>query len=122
MKLLGIDYGDRHLGLAIADSETKLASPWQIIGNNFIELKRIITEEKIEKIVVGRPIGHRGQLAKTKKFLELLKNNLTLPIDTEDERFSTVMANKLIKGNKKKGERDDAISAMLILQSYLDRK
>ncbi|MFH1112105.1 MAG: Holliday junction resolvase RuvX [Patescibacteria group bacterium] len=137
MKLLGIDYGDKHLGLAIADSETKLASPWQVIDNELGALKKIIAEEQIGKVVVGRPQGMSGQtsgqLNTVDKFIELLKNNFNIPVETEDERLSTVSANKLMGGQsaglpagrhgwRKRGERDDAVSAMLILQNYLDRK
>lgn len=126
MKLLGLDYGDKYIGLAIADSETKLASPLKIIANEIEDLKKIIAEEQIEKIIVGLPVGMVGktseQLIKTKEFIELLKNNFDILIETEDERFSTAAANTLIKEQKKKGEREDAVAAMLILQSYLDRK
>ncbi len=130
MKLLGIDYGDRRLGLALADSETKLASPWRVIDNEIEALKKIIAEEQIGKVVVGRPQGMSGQtsgqLNTVDKFIELLKNNLDIPVETEDERLSTVSANNLIKeqsaSRRKKGERNDSVAAMVILQSYLDRK
>lgn len=114
------------MGLAIADSETKLASPWRIIDNNLEALKKIVLEESIGKIVVGLPLGLAGQasaqLAKAKKFVESLKNNFDVLVETQDERLSTVSANKLMSEQKKRGERDDAVSAMLILQNYLDRK
>lgn len=126
MKILGIDYGDRHLGLAIADSETKLASPWLVIDNDIEALKKIVIDEQIEKIVVGLPLGLAGQasaqLAKAEEFVESLKSVFNVLVETEDERLSTVSANKLMIGQKKRGERDDAVSAMLILQNYLDRK
>ncbi|MFH1173383.1 MAG: Holliday junction resolvase RuvX [bacterium] len=131
MKLLGIDYGDKYLGLALADSETRLASPFLILDNqsqdSIIEvLKKIIAEEEIAKIIIGRPQGMQGQasgqLDKVDDFIELLKNSFEVEIIAEDERLSTVMAGKLIQEQKRKGERDDAVAAMLILQNYLDRK
>ena len=121
MKFLGLDFGDKHLGLAIADSETGIASPFKVIANNISQLKKIIAEERIEKIIVGLPVGG-SQLIKTGEFIELLKNNFDLPVEVADERFSTKFAGNLMKGNKKKKERDDAVTAMIILQSYLDKK
>ncbi len=130
MKLLGVDYGDKYIGLATADEETKIASPFKILenkGDNFVieELKKICGEEEIEKIIIGLPMGLANQESEQFKivenFIQLLKNNFNIPVETEDERLSTVAANNLIKEYKKKGERDDSVAAMLILQGYLDK-
>lgn len=129
-KILGLDYGDKHIGLALADSETRVASPLMILENKgddsvIEELKKIVAEEEIRRIIIGRPQGMQGQesdqLKKVNEFIKLLENNFDLAIITEDERLSTVMANNLIKEQKKKGKRNDAVAAMLILQSYLDK-
>jgi len=130
-KFLGIDYGDKHLGLAIADEETRIASPYKILPNNddnlvIGQISRIVIDEEIKAIIIGLPKGMQGQasaqLAKVNSFIELLKNNFSQEIIAEDERLTTAMAGGLMKEDKKSGERDDAVAAMLILQSYLDKK
>lgn len=101
MKILGIDHGLKYLGLAIADEQLKIAHPYNILENksqNFVltELKRIIEQEGVIKIVVGRPIGLSGQLTEqtqiTDQFIQFLKSNLSTPIDGFDERFTSKMA------------------------------
>lgn len=128
MDLLGIDYGEKRIGLALADYETKIATPYKVLENksdDFIigELKKICKEERIGEIVVGLPISLKGkagsQAKKVLQFLKLLKRKLRLPVKTEDERLTSAMVNKLAK--KQKVERD-AVAAMLILQSYLERQ
>lgn len=128
MDLLGIDYGEKRVGLALADYETKIATPYKVLENksdDFIigELKKICKEERIGEIVVGLPISLKGkagsQAKKVLQFLKLLKRKLRLPVKTEDERLTSAMVNKLAK--KQKVERD-AVAAMLILQSYLERQ
>lgn len=131
MKLLGLDYGNKYIGLALADDETRIASPFKILenqGDDFVieALKKICGEEGIEKIVIGLPLGLANQESRQFKtvadFIAKLKNNLNIPVETEDERLSTVSANNLIKEQKKRGERNDSVAAMVILQSYLDKK
>jgi putative Holliday junction resolvase len=119
MKILGIDYGFKYLGLAIADEQPKIAHPYKILenkGQDFVlaELKRLIEQEKISQIVVGRPIGLAGQLTEqtqiTDQFIQFLKSNLPIPIDGFDERFTSKMADD-----------DHAAAAAIILQDYLEK-
>lgn len=126
MKYLGIDYGDSKVGLAIADSETRLALPYKIISGKdwqklFIDLSDIIKAEGVESIIVGVPIKAQNESAsiqekRVRQFIESLKEKF---IDTEiipyDERFSTQAAQKLGAGGK-----DDDVAAMLTLQNYID--
>ncbi|OQA37145.1 MAG: putative Holliday junction resolvase [Parcubacteria group bacterium ADurb.Bin326] len=126
MKYLGIDYGDSKVGLAIADSETKLALPYKIISGKdwqklFTDLSDIIRAEGVESIVVGVPINAQNESAsiqekRVRQFIESLEERF---IDTEiipyDERFSTQAAQRLGAGGK-----DDDVAAMLILQNYID--
>lgn len=126
MKYLGIDYGDSKVGLAIADSETRLALPYKIISGKdwqklFIDLSDIIKAEGVESIIVGVPINAQNESAsiqekRVRQFIESLEEKF---IDTEiipyDERFSTQAAQKLGAGGK-----DDDVAAMLTLQNYLD--
>ena len=134
-KILGIDYGDRRVGLAIAEIGSKTAVPYKIIENGSEEnllsqLLEIVKKENVEKIVLGLPLSLSGNgvrqedydnshMQKFLAFKELLEEKLELPVIFEDERLSTRMAENL--GGRKKGEKYDDVAAMLILQGYLDR-
>jgi putative Holliday junction resolvase len=127
MNILGIDYGEKRIGLALGGREIKIATPYEILENknlDFVidEIKKICKTENVNEIIVGLPISLKGKIeAQAKKvleFVEFLKKNLEIPIETEDERLTSVMVDKLAK--EQKVERD-AVAAMLILQSYLDR-
>lgn len=128
MKILAIDYGEKKVGLAFGDTESGFASPYKIIKdatweNLFNELSIICQKEWIGKIIVGSPLHDQSQfsgvqLDKIQKFIDHLQEKIDLPIEIVDESFSTGQAKKLI-GNK--GD-DDAVAAMILLQSYFDRE
>ncbi|MFA5188618.1 MAG: Holliday junction resolvase RuvX [Patescibacteria group bacterium] len=125
-KLLGIDYGEKKVGLAIADTETKIASPYKILTNDkglFEAIKDICLEEEIGKIVVGIPTGLKGvksaQYEIVKDFISQLKREFSMEIIAQNENLSSSYAQNLLQGTKSKGQ-DDAVAAMIILQSYLD--
>lgn len=129
MKFLGIDYGEKRVGLATGDDETRIASPFFVLenkGEEFLvnEIKNICEREGAESIVVGLPLtmaGGRGpQADEVSRFVGMLKKNLTTPVETEDERFTSAMVDNLMAESGVK-ERD-AVAAMIILQSFLDRK
>lgn len=129
MNLLGIDYGKKRIGLAIGDSETNIALPFGILknqGEDFViqEIKKICRSKGVEKVIIGVPITLSGavglQAKEVLKFVNFLKNNLSVAVETEDERFTSAMVDKLMAESGVK-ERD-AVAAMIILQSYLDRK
>jgi len=129
MNFLGVDYGEKRIGFATGSDETKIASPFLILenrGHNYLleEIKKICAEENIGKIVVGMPLtmkSEKGPEAKeVLRFVDFLKNNLSLAVETEDERFSSAMVDKLMAESGVK-ERD-AVAAMIILQSYFDKK
>lgn len=127
---LGIDYGEKRIGLATGDLETKIASPFMILennGDNFVlaNIKDICEKEKVEKIIVGMPLtmdSKEGEQAKeVLSFIDYLKSNLEIPIEVEDERMTSKMVNNL--GGVERGRKErDAVSAMFILQSYLDKQ
>ena len=127
MKYLGIDYGDKHIGIAISDEDGKFAFPKVVLDNdlkkviNFIE--KTIKDEKIGGIVLGLPLnfsmGETLQTKKAKNFGEILKTNLNCEVIFQNEILSTKEIQKSGASTKKM---IDASSAALILQSFLDNK
>lgn len=127
MSILGIDYGDKKIGLA--KSAGNLAVPFMILenkGNDFVlkKIKEVCESEGIDAIVVGVPTSLAGgkESNQHKKVLNFITQlaALKIKIIQEDERLSTRMAHNISKDIKNRGD-DDATSAMLILQSYLDK-
>ena len=133
-RILGVDYGDSRIGLALSDPLKMIASPFQTIRNEGSEkrlqsLQTLIEEQEVESIVVGLPIGMKGQeTAQTKKVREFTDSLsvLNLPIYLEDERLSSVSAEKSmiiqkIKTGHNKGMIDQRAAAIL-LQQFLDKQ
>ena len=132
MRLLGIDFGSKYIGLALSDPSKSLARPFKTIpGNNkpLEEIKKICQEEEVEKIILGLPksmdgsIGPQGE--KTLKFKKELEDFLAIPIELEDERLTSKLASDLLKDEKKKIKESKAelnkLAAQLILESYLEK-
>jgi len=133
LRILGIDYGNKRVGIAVSDSLGWTAQPLatlQMHGHQELltEIKEYIKKYNVEKIVVGMPYnmdGTRGKRAEiTQAFINFLENNLELPIILQDERLTTSQAKNILleadvsrKGRKKV---IDKLAASLILQSYLD--
>lgn len=127
MKILGIDYGRRKLGLAI--SEGYLSEPWKVLRVENLDealkkVTQIIKDEKIEKVVIGVSEGEMGR--ESKDFGMNLQQELEIQVDTHDETLSTQDAVRLAieagMGRKKRNEMEDAFAASIILQDYLDSK
>lgn len=120
---LGIDWGEARIGLALGNSETKIASP---LGTalTFEEVIKIIKEENIDTVVIGEPVKMSGEKLNLQKeylaFLNTLKQEVKIPIESVDERLTSRAADALVGDKKTKAGRD-AIAAMLILQSYFDQ-
>ena len=133
-RVLGIDYGDSRIGLAMSDPLKIIASPFKTIRNEGNEkclqvFESLIKEKDVEAIVVGLPIGLKGQeTAQTKKVREFvnLLYALKLPIHLEDERLSSVSAEKsMIQQNIKTGHNKGLIdqrAAAIVLQQFLDKQ
>src|SRR4030042_5379345 len=125
-KLLGIDYGEKKVGLAIADTETRIASPYKILTNDkdlLGKIKDICLKEEIGKIIVGVPLTLKSASSRQTnivlKFIDKLKKATYIEITEQDERLSSAYAKSLMKEMKIK-HMDDDVAAMIILQSYLD--
>ncbi len=124
IKYLGIDWGEKRIGLALADSETKIATPFKTVSlaDEIIEL---IKAEEIDQLILGKPYQVSSieyhVSSKFNDFLDELKSKVIIPIELVDERLSSKAADALPGDKKTKSGRDE-IAAMLILQSYLDKK
>ena len=127
MRLLGIDIGDKRIGLAVSDKEENIAVPLMVLENDpgiNQKLESLIIEYNIGKIIVGLPYTLKGEIGEQAKkvisFVEADLAGLSVGIDYEDERFTSRIP--IIKKGKDKKKYIDNISASLILQSYLDRR
>lgn len=123
-KYLGVDWGEARIGLAVADSETKMAIPFGVVKSIF-ELLEVTQIEEIDEIVIGEPLKMISALVDKRsnylEFLDKLKKSVDIPVKTIDERLTSLAADAL-EGNKKTKASRDAVAAMLILQTYLDRE
>ena len=137
MKYLGLDLGTRSLGLSISDLTHTIASTYKTIRyeeNDYDyllqELKKIIEQEKIGKLVLGLPKNMNNTIGESAErclnFKKLLEDNLKIVVEMQDERLTTVEAhNYMIEANmsrKKRKQKIDGLAANIILQTYLDRK
>lgn len=118
---LGVDWGEKRIGLALAEDEIKMALPLGTVSN-LKELLKVIEEENITLIIIGSPQKMSGEKANNQNFLHFLqdlKEQSKIEVIAVDERLSSKAADALFGGKKDKAERDE-IAATLILQTYLD--
>lgn len=133
MRIMGLDFGSRRIGVAISDPFLWTAQALKTIKrskNEFAELAEIIREYEVMEIVLGYPknmngtIGERARL--TERFGEKLVKKFSLPIIYWDERLSTVGAeHSLLEADLSREKRKgliDKMAAVFILQGYLDRR
>lgn len=134
-RYLGIDYGEKRVGLAISDPTLTIAQPLQTlqyasVKKLILNILNVVKEKEIEKIVLGLPLNLKGKdSSKTKEvrqFAEDLKNQLKIPIELMDERFTTMEAQRILRQLGKRGSKSrdiiDQVAAQNILQTYLDRE
>jgi putative Holliday junction resolvase len=147
VRILGLDVGERRIGVAAADSEMRVALPVGVVERvepvaDAAAIARLMEEQKAEALVLGLPISLNGSLGPqaqvVRAFGDQLAARLGLPVDYWDERLSTVEAQRRLappagRGRQNKGGRStkgrqaprgrlDAVAAAIILQSYLDRR
>lgn len=133
-RYLGIDFGQRFIGLAIGDFSDRIALPRvaiQVSHENeaLAKIADFIEANQITQLVIGLPLGLSGeennQTKKTRDFGEKLNQKFSLPVSYEDERFTSRLVEDARRQESKKKHRQDknihSQSAALILQSYLDR-
>ena len=125
MNLLAIDYGTKNIGLARASTSLDVVLPFGKIEkkdeiDGVRRLAELIKKEKIDKGVVGLPLGLNGEENKNtervRKFIDELKKETSIPAEFMTEVFSSQAADRMDAGVSR-----DEKSAMVILQSYLDK-
>lgn len=133
MKILGLDYGEARIGVAVSDALGMLANPLDTISekDRNLQLEKVAAVARlhgVEKLVVGHPkrmdgtLGHRAEY--TEEFARELSHMLGIPYVMWDERLSSTEAHRILESGgvsgKKRKTKVDKIAAVLILQGYLD--
>ena len=133
-RIMGLDVGDKTIGVAVSDLLMITAQGVTTvrrtnIKNDLKELKKIIDEYQVTHIVIGIPkmldgtIGIQGQ--KVLEFIEKMKKQINLPMELEDERFTTTISERMLieadVKRKKRKEVIDKLAAVQILSSYMQR-
>lgn len=135
MKIMAIDYGDAHTGIAISDATMTLAGFSTVIDSRkaevvAAEIARLIGEHAVTELVLGYPKNMDGTLGpraeKCAAFGEVLKEMTSLPLTLWDERRSTVEAHNILfhngKNAKQRKKTVDAVAASLMLEGFMTRK
>jgi putative holliday junction resolvase len=141
VRALGIDYGDRRIGLALSDVTGLLASPWTTISHDgnirfaaqqlVNEVKRLQLEEGgLDAIVIGLPRRLSGaanaQTARVRRLAKMIACAVDVPISLQDERLTSREADELLARRdrdwRRRKKKVDAMAAALILQDYLDSR
>ena len=136
MRIMGLDYGDKTVGVAISDVLLLTAQPvttlqrerWNKLRKTYSSLEQLISEYEVEKIVVGKPLNMNGtegeRVERTRSFIEDLKRRTGLEIIEVDERLTTSEADRILEetGVAHSGRKEyiDKMAAAIILQTYLD--
>jgi putative Holliday junction resolvase len=147
--ILAVDYGRARMGLAVADSETRMAQPLSTLerinrNEDMRRLREVVREHAVKQIVVGLPLrldGTRGEMAEeTERFAQRLRKQCGVPVEMVDERLTSWEAERLLEevqgrfirdeklsgGKKSKNAQGkmtvDAVAAAVILKEYLDRQ
>ncbi len=137
MRVLGIDFGDKHVGLALSDQLGITVGPldsYTLTGRHDQDGKHflaLIEKHDISEIVIGLPLRMDGtegtRVAKTREFAAWLKNVVKKPVVFMDERLTSHQAQGVIREENvrepgKKKNREDQLAAMIILSTYLERR
>ena len=134
MRVIGIDLGSKRIGIALSDSDLTVATPLDVVersGNvekDHIAILKITDEWEVQKIIVGLPISLDGTLGASAQSvmdeIKMLGSVTDIPIETHDERFTTVTAEQiLLQQNVKRDKKKrviDKVAAAIILQGWID--
>jgi len=124
MRLLGIDYGSKRVGLALTDDKGMMAFPHNVIPNDaglLAQIEKIVAKEKVSMIVVGHSLNREGTPnkvhARVEEFIQDLTLALGIPVELEPEQYTTQEAIRIQGRNDK----TDAAAATIILNSYITK-
>ncbi len=134
MRVIGIDLGSKRIGIALSDTDLTVATPLDVVersGNvekDHIAILKITDEWEVQKIIVGLPISLDGTLGPSAQSvmdeIKMLRGVTDIPIETHDERFTTVTAEQiLLQQNVKRDKKKrviDKVAAAIILQGWID--
>ena len=133
MRILALDHGTVRIGVAVSDELKMIATPLEFIpaepfANFLTRLKEILRDKEVELVLIGMPRNMDGSYGpaanKVQEFVTVLKEAITVPIKTWDERLTSAQANRfLIQADVKRQDRKgkvDKTAAAILLQSYLD--
>lgn len=133
MRILALDHGTKRIGVALSDELKIIAQPLEFIpaepfAGVLARLKQLIKEKEVEMVLIGVPRNMDGSYGpaalKVQEFVAVLKDAITVPIKSWDERLTSAQANRfLIAANvrrDKRKEKVDQTAAAILLQSYLD--
>ncbi len=138
MRIMALDVGDRRIGVALSDPTGLLATPLTAVDrlyarpSEFDEIISLAQENDVEAIIVGMPVTLAGRLGhqarQVRDFISELSDHTDLAIETVDERYSTVQAQRMLSESERRPSKDrnqdrghlDASAAAVFLQSYLD--
>lgn len=124
MRILGIDYGEKRIGLAVSDELGMLARELKIVSPKvfFTELPGLLADFEVESIVLGWPLNMSGEETDKTREVAAFKLNIEravdIPVILIDERLSSKMAGNLPGGH----QNVDSLAAQIILQNYLDSR
>ena len=133
-RILGLDPGERRIGVALSDPTGTIASPHSVIDRRrsdpLVVVRALCEDNGVERIIIGLPTGlsgHEGPSAQAARaFGALISEGVAIPVEFQDERFTTVTAESaLLEGGVRRDKRRDVrdkVAAAVILQAYLDRK
>ena len=138
MKALGVDFGERRIGLAVSDPSGTLASPLETLRRRrgkrppLAQIERIARTQSVEAVIFGLPLELSGEESEwTREVREMgtaVGERLNVPVHFVDERMTSVRAERTVraaglpKGKREDKDRVDAAAATLILQGWLDRR
>jgi len=122
---MGIDFGEKRIGIALSDEQVFMAFPHSVLINNknsIKEIKKICGENNVEKIILGQSLDYKGQpnlvMGKIEKFKKSLEKETGLEVLYQNETLTTQEARRL----QGKIEKIDASAAALILRSFIDKQ
>ncbi len=131
--IIGIDFGQQRIGVAVSDSRKKIAFPFDVIyrenkSYGLNKLKRLLDDKDIDSFVVGVPYRENGELGaeglEVLEYIKSLKEYFQVSVITWDERYTSMIAESVMLSDdvsrKRRRAVIDKIAAQIILQSYLD--